>query len=436
MPTASATVRSARDATRAGSRRNRLYAVPVDRRRSAPLVVLVAALVVLLARPASAQTTPDPRAGEQWGLIAIKAPQAWARGTGNGISVAIVSTGIAKHEDLDAKVTEVGADERGDETGRGTHLAGIVGAATGNGKGIAGVAPDARLRPYRAFSGTSAGDSYLEALGRVRDAQVVLVDLPPTYTGNKDELRKALRELGQRSAVVVGANPEIALDDLPVLVVAATTRDGGQAVGAVSSRGVAAPGQGILSTTPGSLPLPTSESYGEETGTGQAAAHVAGAVAILRGMGASPLQAANALRSTATKSANADLGAGIIDVPAAAAEYKPLPAPTTTTTKKAAAPPPTTAKPAATTTVPPLQVPSAGPVFDTEPEELGAGQEEAVPPPNLEEFIDGTTDQGGSTILFGGRERPWGALTLGFGLLFGVGTAMSLTFRRLGADPT
>ncbi len=398
--------------------------------------MLVAALVVVLARPASAQTASDPRASEQWGLAAIRAPQAWERGRGGGVSVAVVSTGIAEHEDLDSKVDA--ADERTDTTGRGTHLAGIVGAATGNGKGIAGVAPDARLLGYKGFSGTSADDSYLDALGRASGAQVVLIDLPATYSGDKDKLRLALRAVGQRTSVVVGAQSGLNLDDLPVLVVAATTESGGQAAGAVSSRGVAAPGQGILSTTGGgSLPL-TGDQYGEKSGTGQAAAHVAGAVAILRGLGATPTQAADTLRSTAQKTANADLGAGVIDVAAAVNANKPPPPPpppATTTTKKAAVAP-TTTKPPVSTTVPSAAAPSGGPVFDDEVEELGQGQEEAVPPPNLEEFNDSASDSRGPSILIGGRERPWRPLTLGFGLLFGVGTAMSLTFRRLGAEPT
>jgi len=403
--------------------------------------VLVALLVVLLARPAFAATGPDPRISEQWGLADIKAPQAWERGRGGGVSVAVVSTGVSEHEDLDSKV-DAGFDAtngdapRSDESGRGTHLAGIVGAATDNGTGIAGVAPEARLLPYKAFKTTSADDTFLEALNEARSAKVVLVDVPADYSGSKDSLRQALRTLGQRASVVVGAQGGLALDDLPVLAVAATTRSGGQAGGgAVGPRGVAAPGEGILSTTTSAL-LPNGDRYEVRSGTGQAAAHVAGAVAILRGLGASPTQAADLLRSTARKSGNADLGAGIIDVAAAAAAYQaPPPPPTTTTTKKA----PVAAAPTTKVTAPagpPASVPgSTGPVFDDEDSELGEGQEEAVAPPGLEEFNE-SGEQRGPSILIGGRERPWVPLTVGFGLLFGVGTAMSLTFRRLGAEPT
>lgn len=411
----------------------------MERRRPALLAVLLAALAVLLARPAAAATGPDPRLRDQYGLLDIKAPQAWAQGKGGGISVAIVSTGIAEHEDLDSKV-EPGfdatgdSDPRADAGGRGTHLAGIVGAATDNAVGIAAVAPDARLVPFKAFKAESADDTYLEALNRARSSKVVLVDIPATYSGSKETLRQTLKTLGQRVSVVVGAQSGVPLDDLPVLAVTATSSSGGQSGAGVGPGGVAAPGVGILSTTSGAL-LPTAERYGELSGTSQAAAHVAGAVAILRGLGAGVAQAADVLRATARKG-DASLGAGAIDVAAAVAAYQaPPPAPTTTaTTKAAAAPVPTTQKPAPSTTVAEQPFPSSGPVFDGAPVPEFDPNAQAVPPPNLDEFLE-ETDRGPS-VLVGGRERPWGALTIGFGALFVAGSALSVTFRRLGAEPS
>lgn len=426
----------------------------VDRRRSALLVVLVAGLVLLLARPAAAAApTNDPRSDEQWGLLDIKAPQAWAKGRGAGISIAVVSTGIAKHEDLTAKLdagfSAVGGDSASDTAGRGTHLAGIAAAATDNRIGIAGVAPDARLLPYKAFEGeTTDGNGHIQALNKASSAKpaVVLVDVPSGYPASKrDVLRQTLKALGDSGiSVVVGAQDGLSLDELPVLAVAATTSSGGQAPGTagVGGRGVAAPGGGILSTDKASL-LPTAPAaYDERSGTGQAAAHAAGAVAILRGLGASSGQAADLLRSTARKSSGS-FGAGIIDVAAAANAYKaapPPPAATTTTTTKAVAKPVAGAKPKGPTAplIPAGAVASADPAGPTlatgEPAELGAGQEEAVLPSGAEEFANGP-ESAGAGLVVGGRERPWGTLAVGFGALFGVGTALSVTFRRLADAP-
>lgn len=388
--------------------------------------MLVTFLVVHLAQPAAAAEQIGPN------LTEIKAPQAWARGKGRNVSVAIVSSGIGEHEDLAGKVgagfdvSGSAGDPRADASGRGTHLAGIVGAAMGNGIGIAGVAPDAKVLPYKAFDSESAtGNGYAEALARARSVKptVVLVDVPAGYTGFPD-LRDGMKKLADAGiSVVVGAQDGLSVDDLPVLAVAAT----GTGTSPVGPRGVAAPGGNILSTklTPALLPTdPPISEYEARSGTGQAAAHVAGAVAILRGIGANPTQAADFLRSTARKG-DPSLGAGSIDVAAAATAFK-TPPPTTTTTKAKPETPSTTAPATGTGfgTVPPT-----GPAaLSGESDGLGT-DEPAVVPPGADELSQSET--GGPSILIGGKERPWGMLTVGFGLLFGVGTALSITFRRL-----
>ncbi len=427
----------------------------MGRRRTSLLVVLAAALVGLMAGPASAGPSRDPQSGDQWGLIDIKAPEAWARGRGAGVSVAIISTGIAKHDDLVNKLdagsdftASAAKDPNTDDNGQGTRLAGIVGAETDNGIGIAGVAPDARLIPYKAYDSDANGAGHVKALSQARGASlgVALVDIPGTYSGNRDVLRQALKSLADAGvSVVVGAQGGLALDDLPVLAVAATTQSGGQAPGTagVGTQGVAAPGQDILSTTVSSPLLPTDPpptyGYGKASGSSLAAAHVAGAVAVLRALGANAGQAADVLRSTARKSGSAGLGAGIIDVAAAANAYKATPPPATTTTVKPAPKPGAVGRSGSpgVTSIPPGQVipvaPSGGPTLSGEPVEPGAG-EEAVAPPGAEAFAD-SGDTGGTSVRVGGHERPWGALAVGFGLLFGLGSGLSLTFRRLADAP-
>lgn len=414
------------------------------------MAVATATLVGLDAGPAAAVSTNDPLFGEQYGLVDIKAPEAWDRGAGAGIRVAVVSSGIGRHQDLAAK-TDGGADTTGgndpskDISGRGTHLAGIVGAATNNTEGIAGVAPDARLLPYRAFSTDKAiaTDKYIEALQMVAGArpQVALVDVPSSFpVDGRDLLRQALLGMARAGiSVVVGAQSDVPLGDLPVLTVASTTAAGDQdpTTAGVGAEGVSAPGQGITSTTAATTLLgETTFGYGALSGTAQAAAHVAGAVAILRSAGANPGQAANLLRSTARKSGNPGLGAGRIDVAAAIGAFKKpsAPAATTTTTKKAAAPP-TTSRATGTAAIPRSQPGPTGPAGAEAGGDLvepGEG-EAAVVPSGAEAFYQDGDGGQRVTIVTEGKDRPIGALTVGFGLLFGVGTGLSVTFRRLAA---
>jgi len=415
-------------------------------------LALAGVVLALAARPAAGAppASNDPKLASQWGLADIKAPEAWAKGKGGGVSVAVVSTGIAKHPDLATKTDggfdAVAADPTNDTSGRGTHLAGIVGAATDNGIGIAGVAPDARLLPYKAFETDALvnPDSYLKALERVLSAkpQVVLVDLPANFPEvAKDPLRTSLKSLGDAGiAVVVGTQAGIPLGDLPVLTVAATTSLGDLVpdTPGPGGRGVAAPGQNIVST---SVSLLGAYSYGEQSGTGQAAAHAAGAVAILRGLGASATQSADLLRSTSRRSATS-VAAGIIDVAAAVAAYRPPPgppAPTTTTTRKPTPKLPTTKPPTGLGAIPTGTGPPSGPADFTgppqpaEPVEPGAGENPVIP-----NGADTLTEPGGggpSSTTGGGADRPVGLLTVGFGLITGVGIGLNLTFRRLAATP-
>ena len=109
------------------------------------------------------ETPNDSLFGDQWGLEKIQAPQAWQErnATGFGISLAVVDSGLdLGHEDFACsnKVNVLPGSNIGsasnpntpqDTDGHGTHVAGIAGACTNNGKGVAGVAPDAAIMPVR-----------------------------------------------------------------------------------------------------------------------------------------------------------------------------------------------------------------------------------------------------------------------------------------------
>jgi serine protease len=127
--------------------------------------------------------TNDRCAGAQWGLAAIKAPEAWSTTRGAGVVVAVVDTGSDfKHPDLRGRLVRrlgsnmlantasrcpfqpaVAGARRSkavaqDDNGHGTHVAGIIAATAGNGTGVAGVAPRARVLPVKVLDRTGSGD--------------------------------------------------------------------------------------------------------------------------------------------------------------------------------------------------------------------------------------------------------------------------------------
>lgn len=396
---------------------------------------LVLGMTVGPAGAAVPATPNDTEFGRQTGLKAIKAREAWAKSTGAGARVAVVSTGIAPHPDLAGKV-DGGFDATGandatlDIDGRGTHLAGIVGAATHNGRGIAGTAPDARVVPYRAFSsdgGGIDGDAYLRALIEAgAAAPIVLVDLPGGFPPDKvPELQQVLKALGDKGvSLVVGVQSGISLSGLPVLPVGPTAPQAG-------AGGVVAPATAVSTSVKTVLGMAPDYGYDEDAGSNRSAAFAAGAVAILRVLGANSGQAADVLRRTKAPD-------GTINVTAAVNAYTAPPPPATTTTT-------TTKKPETTTTSTP---PATGfpqqpggpggllPVLPGDLVEPGEG-EPAVVPPGIEDFLDEGGSESATSLLGEGEEddRPLGALAVGFGLLCGVGTGLSLTLRRLADAP-
>lgn len=124
----------------------------------------------------------DPCAGRQWGIGKLQAPAAWALTRGAGVVVAVVDTGSDfNHPDLAANLIarpganmlkntayvcpfqKAGKKARTssalaqDDNGHGTHVAGIVAALTGNGLGVAGVAPAAKVLPVKVLDAAGSG---------------------------------------------------------------------------------------------------------------------------------------------------------------------------------------------------------------------------------------------------------------------------------------
>ncbi len=135
----------------------------------------------------SAISVNDPFYNQQGYISAIKADSAWSVTTGDSTEIiAILDTGIDwLHPDLMNKIwvneneqenyqdsdgNGFADDIRGwdfinnrnnpmDDNGHGTHVAGIAGAETNNGIGIAGISWKARLMPVKVFSSNGYGDA-------------------------------------------------------------------------------------------------------------------------------------------------------------------------------------------------------------------------------------------------------------------------------------
>lgn len=261
---------------------------------------------------------------------------AWGVTTGKGVTVAVIDTGVkANHEDLpNLRRVEVtnGKEPLGleDATGHGTHVAGIIGAAMGNGKGGAGIAPGAAILSLRVVN--AAGyiyDSALIAALRTavkNGAQIVNISIGGT--AYNAVFQKVINEAAEAGVTVVAAmgndgtnclNYPAGYDN--VIGVVSVDRTNNRASG--SSYGtwgdVAAPGAAVWSTT-------YNGSYGPKSGTSMASPVVAGVAALYKSVhsDATPAQITARLKATATKGGS-DLGAGIVNAAAALSEKPGIP---------------------------------------------------------------------------------------------------------------
>ncbi|MGW3624820.1 S8 family serine peptidase [Streptomyces sp. NPDC000880] len=92
---------------------------------------------------------------KQWYLDAMQADEIWKSTTGEGIKVAVIDTGVdASTSSLKGQVlkgldaTEAAGEATDDYTGHGTTMAELI-AGTGQGGGLRGLAPGAKIIPMR-----------------------------------------------------------------------------------------------------------------------------------------------------------------------------------------------------------------------------------------------------------------------------------------------
>lgn len=273
----------------------------------------------------------DPAISQAWGIQNSDASRAWSVSKGSRkVVVAVIDTGSdLEHEDLKGNYWvnsgETGLDAQGrnkatngidddgngfvddvngwnfvsnntdlrDNHGHGTHIAGIIGAQAGNKKGIAGISPEVSLMVLKYYDPKVPNtDNLKNTVSAIRYAVKMKANVI-NYSGGgleySQEERDAIEEARKEGILFVAAagNEKSNSDQHKYYpadyglsnIISVTAIDPSTQVLPSSNYGtqtvdIAAPGQNILSTLPGS-------SYGFLTGTSQATAFVTGAAVLV-----------------------------------------------------------------------------------------------------------------------------------------------------------
>ncbi len=263
---------------------------------------------------------------QQWSPVKVNAPQAWSVTTGSStVVVAVLDTGVTSHPDLAGKLTAgydfINRDSSPvDDNGHGTLAAGVVGALSNNGIGVASLCWQCKIMPVKVLDAVGSG-SYSELADGIvwaadRGAKVISMSL--SGVDDSSALRSAVQYARNKGAVLTSAAGNDGCDcrsfpaSFPevISVGASGTTD---ARASYSNYGswvdVAAPGSNYTTTMAGA--------YASFSGTSSATPVVAGVLGLLRS--AAPLASVGAIETAllSTASPVGYVAAGRVDAAAA-----------------------------------------------------------------------------------------------------------------------
>ncbi|HET9518985.1 MAG TPA: type VII secretion-associated serine protease mycosin [Actinoplanes sp.] len=157
--------------------------------------------------------TGDPVRDEQWHLKALGVAGAWEYASGDGVTVAVIDSGVdAGHVDLVGQVlpgndlVARGGDAHSDPVGHGTTVAALIAGRSDDPAGVVGIAPKAKILPVRVLDQDNRYDDAMIVAKAVRwavDQGARVINLSLGGSGSSAALAAALDYAFAKDVVVV-----------------------------------------------------------------------------------------------------------------------------------------------------------------------------------------------------------------------------------------
>ncbi|BAQ66857.1 S8 family peptidase [Geminocystis sp. NIES-3709] len=243
----------------------------------------------------------DPQYTQQWNLRSINVEQAWDETKGEGITVAVIDTGVTKVPDLDQTEFVEGYDfvnnktDAQDDVGHGTHVAGTIAQSTNNNYGVAGIAYQAKIMPLKVLgvNGGTVAD-IAEAIKFATDHNADVINMSLGGGGDSQLMRDAIQYAHDKGVVIIAAagNENRNSASFParypqIISVAATDSVGNKAPYSNFGAGVdiSAPGGSETGKIIQETIVDNKPSFIGFQGTSMASPHVAGVAALIKATG-------------------------------------------------------------------------------------------------------------------------------------------------------
>jgi len=223
-----------------------------------------------------------------WSLKYQNIPNTWKVTQGEGVTIAVIDTGMPDHVDIGDNAIEgknfIAGEDIYDYNGHQTHCVGII-SAKNNQSGYVGVAPKARCICIKALNKSGSGNyaGLCGALESVKELKPDIVSMSLGGTQSSPQMQKLIQEITAMNIPVVCAagNTAFAGVNYPAAfpeTIAVASYDKHGNISYFSSRGAevdwAAPGSDISSTF-------LNNGYASLSGTSMACPFIAGVIALM-----------------------------------------------------------------------------------------------------------------------------------------------------------